>query len=152
MLWTKPLVTLMYMLLGNSCTTSWGFELIRWSTSIDSYVMIRDPRKSLLIWPPGSNGVEGLMGVPWGRWRRWRFGNCPPQCLCGEKNSRWGKQNCKNLSEEMEAAIFSTNPFGKAGLGISEHGDWFYFASAAFIGLPVQSLYIKRRAPEKVLD
>lgn len=39
-----------------------------------------------------------------------------------------------------KAAIFSTNPFGKAGLGISEHGDWFHFASAAFIGLPVQSL------------
>lgn len=42
----------------------------------------------------------------------------------------------------MEAVIFHTNLFGRAGLGMSEHGDWFCFASAAFmeIALPVQSL------------
>lgn len=41
----------------------------------------------------------------------------------------------------MEAVIFSMNPFGKADLGISDHGDWFCFAPGAFmeIALPMQS-------------
>jgi len=41
----------------------------------------------------------------------------------GERQKRCRKQNSKNLSEEMEGAIFSTNPFGKAVLEISEHRD-----------------------------